>query len=537
MSWLWNNLDFLIRTCFEVDDEHPVNTTRQKKFFQPVKNSKFYDEKELNKLNCRNSPTERTDQSVSTVGVGDSRSTVSTRLSYVKNDDDVKSVMDTSTCRRQRNSTQDDLLKQKGLEIQGVLSSGRFGTSLLARLQKEDDEKKKHELVTLSTYHKAVLQDTYQQHVPLREMKLLKSFDHPMITNILGTFSDRNCLYFVSPLEVGGPLSHLLQNALTLGITDEVKNFHAACVVSVLKYAHSRDIIHRGLHPDSLLIDASGYLKVSDWGFAKHVVDRTYTLCGHVEYLCPEAIFHDSGYGKGADYWALGVLIYEMFVGRSAFAPGSLDFKYDGKYDDRVVISTGTELPQATSSSVVQNTTPLKPSISSGSLANLDRTSSPSPSDNQRNRNKTPAKLNGHLDLEDQSDHDNLMLNNILTREPVYPSYMPHPTKSIIQGLCQKNSTQRLGTRRGGNGIDDILRHIFFQDIEWSRLNKKLVTAPWLPSAAFTLGMESNPTTSLSKNAYVKHYPNFIDKAAASGAVLCGPTFDGYNCPDWNAFA
>jgi serine/threonine protein kinase len=307
--------------------------------------------------------------------------------------------MDTSRSRHQRKSSQDDLLKQKGLEIHGVLSSGRFGSFLLARQKKEAVSETKHEFVSITSYHKSVLHDTYQQHIPLREIKLLKSFDHPMITNVLSTFSDRNCLYVMSPLEVGGPLSHLLQNALTLGITDDVKNFYAACVVSVLKYAHNQDIIHRGIHPDSLLIDGSGYLKVTDWGFAKHVVDRTYTLCGHVEYLCPEAIFHDSGYGKGADYWALGVLIYEMYVGRSAFAPGSLDFKYDAKFDDRVVISTGTE-SSCNYMTPQREMNHIQESLSSSSLTGLDRTSSPSLSQDL-NKNNKGLKANDYVELKD----------------------------------------------------------------------------------------------------------------------------------------
>jgi protein kinase A len=76
---------------------------------------------------------------------------------------------------------------------------------------------------------------------------------------------------------------------------------------------HSRD-----LKPENILIDQSGYCVLVDLGFAKIVVDKTYTLCGTPEYLAPEIIL-SKGHDKGVDYWAFGVLIYEMLVGRSPF--------------------------------------------------------------------------------------------------------------------------------------------------------------------------------------------------------------------------
>ena len=87
--------------------------------------------------------------------------------------------------------------------------------------------------------------------------------------------------------------------------------FYAAQVTHIFEYMHGMNIIYRDLKPENLLVSADGYLKLTDFGFAKVVVNRTYTLCGTPEYIAPEILLN-KGHGKPVDYWALGILIYEM---------------------------------------------------------------------------------------------------------------------------------------------------------------------------------------------------------------------------------
>ena len=89
----------------------------------------------------------------------------------------------------------------------------------------------------------------------------------------------------------------------------------------VFEHLHAKDIIYRDLKPENILLDSSGYLKITDFGFAKKIDTvgfKTYTLCGTPEYIAPEVLLN-KGHGKGVDWWTLGILIYEMLVGDPPF--------------------------------------------------------------------------------------------------------------------------------------------------------------------------------------------------------------------------
>lgn len=139
---------------------------------------------------------------------------------------------------------------------------------------------------------------------------------HTFIVQLYGTFMDTKYLYMVLEYINGGEFFTHLRKAGCLK-TDQAK-FYAASVTSIFEHLHSFDIIYRDLKPENLLLDSTGYLKITDFGFAKIVSYKTYTLCGTPEYIAPEVLLN-KGHGKGVDWWTLGILMFEMLAGQPPF--------------------------------------------------------------------------------------------------------------------------------------------------------------------------------------------------------------------------
>lgn len=110
----------------------------------------------------------------------------------------------------------------------------------------------------------------------------------------------------------GGEIFRLLrtENAFP----NDVALFYVAEIILAFEHLHSQKIAYRDLKPENLLIASDGHLRITDFGFAKKIDDKSYTLCGTPEYLAPEIILQQ-GHNQAVDWWALGVLMFEMIAG------------------------------------------------------------------------------------------------------------------------------------------------------------------------------------------------------------------------------
>jgi protein kinase A/protein kinase X len=197
-------------------------------------------------------------------------------------------------------------------DLRATVGTGTFGRVRVVKIKGSQDRSpmalkimKKSEVIRLKQV----------EHVKA-EKEILLSIKHPFIVNLLTVFQDDKRLCMLLEYVNGGELfSHLRKEGR---LPNDHAMFYSGEIVLAFQYLQSIHIVYRDLKPENLLIDTDGHMKITDFGFAKVVEDRTWTLCGTPEYLAPE-IIQSKGHGKPVDWWALGVLIFEMLAGYPPF--------------------------------------------------------------------------------------------------------------------------------------------------------------------------------------------------------------------------
>jgi len=212
------------------------------------------------------------------------------------------------------------------LETIRPLGVGMFGTVHLAR------HKPTGRLIALKCLDMASTVSNKQELCVQREAQALDCLCHPFVADYYGVIVAPRKVVFMLEFIPGGELFSYLYSDEAVGgeyggLSLLNATRYAACIAMALEHIHSLGYVYRDLKPENVLIASNGYLKLIDFGLAKQVpfendkggfLYRTFTICGTPEYMPPE-IVQTSGCDKSADFWALGVIFYEMLLRKTPF--------------------------------------------------------------------------------------------------------------------------------------------------------------------------------------------------------------------------
>ncbi len=233
----------------------------------------------------------------------------------------------------------------------------------------------------------------------INERNFLSKLNNPFIVNMYFAFQDFSNLYLVMDLLTGGDLRYQIVRHKTF---NEIQTkFFLANIILGLEYIHSKNIIHRDIKPENLVMENTGYVRITDFGVAKiNMKDNSSETSGTPGYMAPEVLFVQN-HSFPCDFFAIGVIGFEFmlgvrpYLGRSRQEIKEVVFNFQAKIYDE-------DIPENWSKESVD------------------------------------------------------FINKLLLRKP----------------------NKRLGYK---NGINELKKHIWFKDIDWEKLEKKEIEAPFLP--------------------------------------------------------
>ncbi|KAJ3359969.1 RAC-gamma serine/threonine-protein kinase [Allomyces javanicus] len=195
-----------------------------------------------------------------------------------------------------------------------VLGKGNYGKVMLATPKNAPNE-----FYAVKVIKKSSLVDEESIEHVLAENRVLQSLAHPCLVKLFASFQTPDRLYFVMEYVRGGEIFfHIVKERR---FPEHRAKLYLAEIVLAVQYLHSKGVVYRDLKLENVLLDEEGHVKITDFGLCKEGIGEnitTSTFCGTPEYLAPE-ILEEENYGKSVDWWACGIVLYEMLVGRPPF--------------------------------------------------------------------------------------------------------------------------------------------------------------------------------------------------------------------------
>ena len=231
---------------------------------------------------------------------------------WVLHQADFLTIVDESISRLliKRIQLQDDSITMDDLSIVKLLGKGMFGCVFLVV------HKVKRSLYALKcVQRRKIRMFDIAENLQL-ERRLLLQIDHVFVMKLVKTFKDDRHVYFLTEYVNGQDLFDVIR---VLGLLKEIEcKFYSACMLLILEHLHEKGIVYRDLKPENVMVDDVGYPKLIDFGTAKLISGRTFTIVGTPHYMAPEVVL-GKGYGLPADIWSLGIMLYEFICGGVPF--------------------------------------------------------------------------------------------------------------------------------------------------------------------------------------------------------------------------
>eukprot|EP00574_Skeletonema_japonicum_P012463 CAMPEP_0201723032 /NCGR_PEP_ID=MMETSP0593-20130828/7207_1 /ASSEMBLY_ACC=CAM_ASM_000672 /TAXON_ID=267983 /ORGANISM="Skeletonema japonicum, Strain CCMP2506" /LENGTH=746 /DNA_ID=CAMNT_0048214067 /DNA_START=12 /DNA_END=2252 /DNA_ORIENTATION=+ len=210
-------------------------------------------------------------------------------------------------------------LAPKDFELLKVIGMGAFGKVLQVR------NRHSSMVYAMKIISKRLIKRkmSYVENILAERNILSKISNHPFIVTMHASFQTREKLFIIMDFCAGGEL--FLKLGKEGHFRERTAAFYLAEIILALEHLHSVNVLHRDLKPENILLGTDGHLCLTDFGLAKDFTgngdnedDWARTLCGTMEYMAPEMVAR-KWYGKGADYWSLGCIAYEMMSGQPPF--------------------------------------------------------------------------------------------------------------------------------------------------------------------------------------------------------------------------